>query len=1105
MLSHCRRVSQTPIKIRFIACIQIALQGITPLALTLTPAVSFAAPQQETSRVSLPLSQHQRAVIEAEYIRKNHFQIGYILQTGETLLTVAEKYFISLPTLREINRYRFPKDNDFYQASAGQYVMVPKWSSPQEAATAIADCHHQNNTGSSLLTRQSSAATDISTINANNNIQSLQTAPATKPAVWRYSANEHGGVLLPSAENPADDNQQIAQWLSQGGQMAQSGHATDAAKNMALSSASRTVSTNAENWLNQFGHARIQMNLDDRIRMKGSSADLLLPLYDTGGMLTFTQLGIHDKDSYTTANLGMGLRQFNQAQMWGFNTFIDQEIRNNHTRLGLGGEYWRDYLKLAGNGYFGLTGWKESKALDDYEEKPASGFDLRSEGYLPSYPQLGAKLNYEQYFGSDIGLFGKDNRQDNPFAVTAGVNYTPIPLVTAGMDHKQGKRGANDTRFNIQLNYLFGMPWSKQTSPVTVDALRTLNGSRLEFVNRNNDMVMQYRKMETIRLSLPAALSGEVSTQKTVIATVETRHALSRIQWNDASLLAAGGSIRKLDNVQYQITLPDHTGSFPLTATAYDTRGNASNTASTLITVTQASSPETVVTIASLTPDITTAPADGTSTITYTLQATEAARSTSSDLSTYKIRWTNSGAGDLATTESALDTSGKTQVALTSTIAGNIDLTATLVDAAGRQLGQATDNSAGFTNEYNLDDITVDNNSANANGSDTVTLSTRAKNNDAPLANAEVKWTMVYPDGTRKTTSGRSDAQGDATTTLTSQQPGTVEITAELLDETGTVVVRKTTEVKFGSTVPDIDDITLTGAQSAYQWTDRSAKLALGVKNAKGDAIAGEQVTWDISNCADCTAPTETTTDANGKITATLTLTDQAAEGSRTIGVCSTTNATKCATTTITFLAPPAMSGYQTLGTQSAKTGDTFSEVRIRGGEIKLTATGSTNSVVSYGWDSSVQQIGLSGNDNLQRTITLKDDAGGPVVLTAKVDNLEERKAVFTVQNFTQWYYLPEGTAFYYVLISGATAVGCRTATAVSTASEMQEIYQTWGNFFAYTTELNRKDGNGNLPVWISDSQSGNAGEMFDFAGDFEGQHRTNMSINAGQAWAVCK
>ncbi len=104
------------------------------------------------------------------------------------------------------------------------------------------------------------------------------------------------------------------------------------------------------------------------------------------------------------------------------NTFIDHDLSRSHTRIGVGAEYWRDYLKLSANGYIRASGWKTSPDVEDYQERPANGWDIRAEGYLPR-PQLGASLMYEQYYGDEVGLFGKDKRQKDPHAITAEVNY----------------------------------------------------------------------------------------------------------------------------------------------------------------------------------------------------------------------------------------------------------------------------------------------------------------------------------------------------------------------------------------------------------------------------------------------------------------------------------------------------------------------------------------------------------------------------------------------------------------------------------------------------------------------------------------------------------
>lgn len=45
--------------------------------------------------------------------------------------------------------------------------------------------------------------------------------------------------------------------------------------------------------------------------------------------------------------------------------------------------------------------------MKDYDERPANGYDVRAEAYLPGYPQLGGKLMYEHYQGKNVALDGE--------------------------------------------------------------------------------------------------------------------------------------------------------------------------------------------------------------------------------------------------------------------------------------------------------------------------------------------------------------------------------------------------------------------------------------------------------------------------------------------------------------------------------------------------------------------------------------------------------------------------------------------------------------------------------------------------------------------------
>lgn len=248
-------------------------------------------------------------------------------------------------------------------------------------------------------------------------------------------------------------------------------------------------------WLQQYGNARIQLNVDDAFSLKDSAFDFLYPWVDTKQHVLFTQTSLHRTDDRTQTNIGMGYRYFTpDNSMLGANLFYDYDLSRHHARMGAGVEYWRDYLHAGANAYLRLSKWKDSHDLGDYQERPADGWDIYTKGWLPSYPQLGASLKYEKYYGKNVGLFGSDHLQENPYAFTGGVSYTPVPLVTLSAEHKQGQSNTHDSRFGIEINYRPGIPLAKQLDGDNVAVMREVQHGRYDFVERNNNIVLEYRK-----------------------------------------------------------------------------------------------------------------------------------------------------------------------------------------------------------------------------------------------------------------------------------------------------------------------------------------------------------------------------------------------------------------------------------------------------------------------------------------------------------------------------------------------------------------------------------------------------------------------------------
>ncbi len=187
---------------------------------------------------------------------------------------------------------------------------------------------------------------------------------------------------------------------------------------------------------------------------------------------------------------------------------------------------------------------------------------------------------YEQYYGDEVGLFGKDKRQKDPHAISAEVTYTPVPLLTLSAGHKQGKSGENDTRFGLEVNYRIGEPLAKQLDTDSIRERRVLAGSRYDLVERNNNIVLEYRKSEVIRIALPERIEGKGGqTLSLGLVVSKATHGLKNVQWEAPSLLAEGGKITGQGS-QWQVTLPAYRPGkdnyYAISAVAYDNKGNAS-------------------------------------------------------------------------------------------------------------------------------------------------------------------------------------------------------------------------------------------------------------------------------------------------------------------------------------------------------------------------------------------------------------------------------------------------------------------------------------------------------------------------------------------------
>nr|WP_208460834.1 inverse autotransporter beta domain-containing protein [Escherichia coli] len=693
--------------------------------------------------------------------------------------------------------------------------------------------------------------------------------------------------LTPPPGNSSDNlEQQIASTSQQIGSLLAEDMNSEQAANMARGWASSQASGAMTDWLSRFGTARITLGVDEDFSLKNSQFDFLHPWYETPDNLFFSQHTLHRTDERTQINNGLGWRHFTPTWMSGINFFFDHDLSRYHSRAGIGAEYWRDYLKLSSNGYLRLTNWRSAPELDnDYEARPANGWDVRAESWLPAWPHLGGKLVYEQYYGDEVALFDKDDRQSNPHAITAGLNYTPFPLMTFSAEQRQGKQGENDTRFAVDFTWQPGSAMQKQLDPNEVAARRSLAGSRYDLVDRNNNIVLEYRKKELVRLTLTDPVTGKSGEVKSLVSSLQTKYALKGYNVEATALEAAGGKVVTTGKdilvtlPAYRFTsTPETDNTWPIEVTAEDVKGNLSNREQSMVVV---QAPTLSQKDSSVSLSTQTLNADSHSTATLTFIAHDAAGNPvvglkdnyGNGVPQQEVTLSVSPSEGVTPSNNAIYTTnhdGNFYASFTATKAGVYQLTATLENGDSmQQTVTYVPNvaNAEITLAASKDPVIADNNDL------TTLTATVADTEGNAIANTEVTFTLpedvkanfTLSDGGKVIT----DAEGKAKVTLKGTKAGAHTVTASM------------TGGKSEQLVVNFIADTLTAQVNLNVTEDNfiannvgMTRLQATVTDGNGNPLANEAVTFtlpaDVSASFTLGQGGSAITDINGKAEVTL-------------------------------------------------------------------------------------------------------------------------------------------------------------------------------------------------------------------------------------------
>lgn len=172
-----------------------------------------------------------------------------------------------------------------------------------------------------------------------------------------------------------------------------------------------------------------------------------MPLQDNDRYLTWNQYSVTRREHDLVGNIGLGQRWRVGGWLLGYNSFYDKVLSESLARGSVGAEAWGEYLRLSANYYHPLGDW-QLRDNQTQEQRMAAGYDVTAQARLPFYQHINTSVSVEQYFGDSVDLFHSGTGYHNPVAVSVGLNYTPVPLVTVTAKHKQGKMASARTMWD---------------------------------------------------------------------------------------------------------------------------------------------------------------------------------------------------------------------------------------------------------------------------------------------------------------------------------------------------------------------------------------------------------------------------------------------------------------------------------------------------------------------------------------------------------------------------------------------------------------------------------------------------------------------------------
>ena len=236
---------------------------------------------------------------------------------------------------------------------------------------------------------------------------------------------------------------------------------------------------------NIFPTAEVSLSSGKTQKVKGNIL-VVMPFSDIDDKknVTFTQGSIYFSDNdQETLNLGIGQRRLldNENLMLGANMFFDEEFTSRHRRASFGVEAITSVGSLRANQYYGLTGWKSVKGI---QEKALDGYDMEVGAPLPYLPWTKAYYRTFEWEGAS----GVGDLKGDEVSLEANLPF--------GLNVEVGKRSNDNStkdREFVSLTWKCCYKSDQQTFGLAKKAfnLTSVADQRFQKVRRQNLIVKQ--------------------------------------------------------------------------------------------------------------------------------------------------------------------------------------------------------------------------------------------------------------------------------------------------------------------------------------------------------------------------------------------------------------------------------------------------------------------------------------------------------------------------------------------------------------------------------------------------------------------------------------